>query len=151
MVGAVYGERDELFLEGSGGPSREEVVKGGGDGGGVIHADVEGEFILLGTMSATGGDARNNSSSGGGSGGSIQIVTSSLRGNGTIDVKGGKGAALNSGGGSGGRVSIKFRKSEDSAMYPNMTKFWGGRIIVEGGEGSSYGGYGSDGTLFTTE
>lgn len=150
-MGKIYGDEDELKYEGSGGPSHSKNPTDGGPGGGLIQLNLEDYLLLNGNITAKGGNANPKSDSGGGSGGSIHAVVSRLSGNGTFSVSGGDGASRNSGGGAGGRISIRFWRAEQMSMYPNMTKFWSGQTLRDGGRGMGVGGDGSEGTLFSTK
>ena len=154
----LYGNDEEIIFEGSGGSTMNIDKSKGSHGGGIITIEVEKDFILNGSITASGEKATFNSTSGGGSGGSVQVLTTKLIGNGTISISGGNGTIRQSGGGGGGKASIYFRKSKYKESYPDMTKYWSGQIKRRGGHGfeeseteinEDLDGY--EGTLFTTK
>ena len=154
----LYGDDEEFIFEGSGGPSMNITANKGGHGGGLISFEVEQIFILQGNITAVGEKPTFNTTSGGGSGGSVQIITTKLIGNGTININGGNGTIRQSGGGGGGKASIFFRQSHNMSYYPSMTELWHGQIKRRGGHGyaeterefnEDYDGY--EGILFTTK
>lgn len=64
------------------------------------------------TINANGGDGQigDKNGSGGGAGGTIQILSSSLKGESQVNAKGGRGSDGGGGGGAGGRLFINFVK-----------------------------------------
>jgi len=99
--------------EGSGGSSADPGKRLGGAGGGIIRMLVLNELrAARSTIKANGGDGQNGekNGSGGGAGGTIQILSSSLKGESQVYAKGGRGSDGGGGGGAGGRLFINFVK-----------------------------------------
>ena len=114
----------------SGGSTADKV---GGSGGGAVHLQVIDEFVLDGTVSASGEHPSYGYTcgAGGGAGGSIwiEVLTGMLEGSGSIRSEGGSGCADGGGGGSGGRVAI-YTTRADLSLFT-------GSIVVSGGSQSS--------------
>jgi hypothetical protein len=114
----------------SGGSTADKV---GGSGGGAVHLQVIDEFVLNGTVSATGEHPSYGYTcgAGGGAGGSIwiEVLTGMIEGSGSIRSEGGSGCADGGGGGSGGRVAIYTARAD-------LSRFTGS-VVVSGGSQSS--------------
>ena len=114
----------------SGGSTADKV---GGSGGGAVHLLVIDEFVLDGTVSASGEHPSYGYTcgAGGGAGGSIwiEVLTGMIEGSGSIRSEGGSGCADGGGGGSGGRVAIYTARAD-------LSRFTGS-IVVSGGSQSS--------------
>jgi len=81
--------------------------------------------------------------SGGGSGGSVQIITTNLKGNGHINIRGGDGSDGGGGGGSGGRLVLLLLRSFRATAQPEQSGFWTGSFDHTGGvSGASANGTG---------
>ena len=95
---------------------------------------VNGSLIANG-QSATGGGYRSQCG-GGGSGGTINIITSSFDGTGTLSVNGGnRSSNYNGGSGGGGRIALQCTSNTYTGSY-----------FASGGSG--YSGYGGAGTIY---
>ncbi len=105
--GTTYGSFIPVEMPGSGGGGGGYATSYGGDGGGLVRIEAEGQVLLNGTIFADG--QRGGSYSGGGSGGGVQIVCHTLGGQGTISANGAQyGAGSDGGSGGGGRVALQY-------------------------------------------
>jgi large repetitive protein len=118
----VYGSHDNPVYPGSGGPCRFGIS--GGNGGGVVIIDASDRIRIDGVIRANGA-LGSGSFSGSGSGGSVKLITSFIRGSGTIESNGGGGQVP----AGGGRVAIFYDflggDGENFANLMNVTAFAG--------------------------
>ena len=111
----------------------------GGQGGGAIHLNVSGTFILNGTLSADGANGEagnyfgNTGAAGGGSGGAVWIQAGTLSGNGLIHANG--GSSEFAGGGAGGRITFDYTTSSFSGT---AQAYGGAGVTQSGGPGTIY-------------
>ena len=115
------------------------AASGTGLGGGYLKLNLTSTLTVnsTGTISAKG--SAGSGGYGGGSGGSINIVTATMAGNGTITAAGGNGSASGAnygGGGGGGRISYQYTTNNST-----------GTITVAGG--TKGGGTAQDGSIGT--
>jgi hypothetical protein len=105
----------------------------GGIGGGAIHLNVGGLFLVDGKFSADGRDG-NSLYSGGGAGGSVWVTAGGLSGAGVITANGGRGNGVGGSGG-GGRIALYF-----------TSNYFVGTLAAHGGSNANIGGAG---TIYT--
>ncbi len=107
-----FTEGKHMHFEGSGGASGKGSTETGGAGGGIIRVEVLDTINLerseVHANGQPGSEMGLGNGSGGGSGGSISILTRNLKGESTIEAKGGNGSEGGGGGGSGGQLMIHF-------------------------------------------
>jgi hypothetical protein len=108
--GAPYGSAFLPKALGSGGGGGNADWGQGGRGGGAIHLVVDGLLELNGTLSVNGGAGVRNY--GGASGGSILVEAGTLRGEGSLESKGGDGGPDGGASGAGGRIAVYYLASE---------------------------------------
>ncbi|MDX9703080.1 MAG: CARDB domain-containing protein [Candidatus Auribacterota bacterium] len=140
--GMSYGSIMNPSTYGSGGGSNtSSPAQLGGDGGGIIHIEVQGTATINGTVKADGEKApttANYRSGGGGAAGSIKLTADVLDGSGSIQANGGAYFGVNcyGGGGGGGRI----------AVYTAASNSFSGSYLAQGGQG--YYGYAAPGTIY---
>jgi len=109
-----YSHAQASHFEGSGGASGATSQDSGGAGGGIIRLNVLNSTILERSRILANGHSGQLSgmgtASGGGAGGSISIVTKSLKGDSTVEARGGAGSEGGGGGGSGGLLILNYLK-----------------------------------------
>lgn len=104
LGGVAYGSATNPTNIGSGGGNY--VAGRGGSGGGAVTLNVTGTTTVDGSILADG--ANHIVDAAGGSGGTINIVTGTFAGSGTVYARGGTGDPAQSGGGGGGRIAIAY-------------------------------------------
>ena len=110
--GTSYGLPMSANAPGSGGGGGGFATVYGGNGGGQVRIEAEGEVLIDGSITANG--MAGGSYSGGGSGGGVHIACHTFGGNGAISANGGSyGYRSDGGSGGGGRVSIEYEQLTD--------------------------------------
>ena len=105
--GTPYGLPLPAVAPGSGGGGGGYTGVYGGNGGGQVRIEADGDVLINGSIKANG--MEGGSYSGGGSGGGVHIACQSFGGNGKIAANGGSYGKFSDGGsGGGGRVSIEY-------------------------------------------
>ena len=131
----VFG--DEAAFEGSGGASGARGKRLGGAGGGIIKLNVLGTTKVYNSQllaNGMNGIQSGEIGSGGGAGGTIHMLTTNLKGYGTVEAKGGDGSTGGGGGGAGGRLIVHFLKSFSKSAQPEQSHYWRGQYSLDGGK-----------------
>ena len=133
LHGNTYGDNTTIAYSGSSGSGQQ-----GGNGGGSIWINVANLFNLSGTIEAKGSNSKSTEGvtygSGGGSGGSISITLGQVIGTSQalISVQGGNGT-YGGGAGGGGILYSAILQSNDSSKFPDSSKGWTGRVVLNNG------------------
>jgi hypothetical protein len=135
--GGTYDSTTSPSQVGSGGGYYNSTYGTGGNGGGYVRLNVNGNLQLDGNISANGGNG--SLGGGGGAGGTVYISVNgqgAFKGTGNISANGGSGGPFGGGGG-GGRIAIYY--------YSNFLEHstFNGPVTAYGGGGANYGGAGT--------
>lgn len=151
--GETYDDPMNPLYPGSGGGNFVDDF-GGGPGGGYILLSGKSSVTVNGIVTCDGDPGAISSGSGGGSGGSINVITVSLLGSGTVSVVGGDGSSKSEyggGGGSGGSIRFKSLLAvEDDGLIRDIGRDFTGTILSNGGRGQNDAKNGANGTIIST-